>query len=79
MLRFLGRFLFWTGLLAVAGGVVMHYRLNIPEWVSNWLGNLPGDMWFKKGKLIIYFPIASAALVSILLSVLFSVVFKKSS
>ena len=79
MFSFLGRFLFWTGILAIAGGVVLHYHIGVPEWIGSWLGNLPGDMWFKKGRLIVYFPIASAALVSIVLSTLFSIIFKKSS
>ncbi len=79
MFDFLGRFLFWSGLLAIAGGIAMHYHLAIPSWVVNWLGNLPGDMWFKKGRLIVYFPIASAAVVSFIFTVFYSILFKKSS
>ncbi|MEW9124441.1 MAG: DUF2905 domain-containing protein [Thermotaleaceae bacterium] len=41
------------------------------------LGRLPGDIYYKKENLTIYFPIVTSILLSIVLSILFNVFFKK--
>ncbi len=78
MFNFLGRFVFWTAIFAIAGGIVLHSHVAVPDWIGSWLGQLPGDMWLKKGRMIIYLPLASAAVVSFIFSLLWSLIFKKS-
>lgn len=68
------RFLFWTIIFLVAGGLILHFDVNIP-WISNWLGKLPGDFTIQKNKTIVYFPITSAAIVSFIFSVILWLVF----
>jgi hypothetical protein len=64
MIRFLGLVVFFT----VATGVVTHFGLEIP-WVSSWIGQLPGDLIIKKDGVLIYLPIASSVLISVVCSI----------
>jgi len=72
----MGRFLFWFVVFIVVGGLILHYNMYIP-WVINWLGNLPGDMIVKTKKAIIYFPLGSAALTSLAVTLILSILSKK--
>ncbi len=63
----MGRFLFWTIIFLVVGGFILHFDSNVP-FISLWLGKLPGDFVFKNKKMVIYFPVASAAIVSLVFS-----------
>ncbi len=69
------RFLFWTFIFAIACGLLIHYQVSVPV-VGGFLGKLPGDLIIKKGGLKIYFPLASAAIASILLCTARRYVFK---
>jgi H+/Cl- antiporter ClcA len=60
----MGRFIFWTIIFLVIGGFILHFDVHI-SFVSNWLGKLPGDFIVQKKKMIIYFPVVSAALMSL--------------
>ena len=61
----MGRFLLIAGLvIAAAGGLIM---LGLP------LGRLPGDISFKRGNFSFYFPLATSILVSIILTLLFTI------
>ena len=59
----LGRSLILAGLLLVAAGLVVSFSSRIP-----WLGKLPGDFTFRSGGLTVYVPLATCALLSLLLS-----------
>ena len=61
----LGRFLIVTGLIITVIGLVLLFADKIP-----WIGRLPGDIIFKKGKWTFYFPIATSILLSILITLL---------
>nr|WP_154306577.1 DUF2905 family protein [Metabacillus lacus] len=50
------------GGLLLAAGFIMHF-----------VGRLPGDILFKKGNTTFYFPIVTSIIISIVLSVLFSI------
>jgi len=67
----MGRFLIFTGLLIVLLGLVIHFKVEIP-WLTGWIGKLPGDLVIKKGSVILYLPLATSALLSLVLSLLFS-------
>jgi len=67
----MSRFLFWFFIFAFIIGLTLHYKFNIPYFLT-WLGKLPGDMVIKKGKAIFYFPVTTAALLSLLLTIIMS-------
>ena len=75
---FIGRFLFYTCILAIIGGLFLHSRLDV-SWLNSWVGNLPGDMTIEKEGMTFYLPIGSAALVSFIFSFMFSLCGKKKS
>ena len=54
------------GLLAVLGLLLM-LGSRVPG-----LGRLPGDVVFRKGSVTVYFPIATSAVLSLLLTLLLS-------
>jgi hypothetical protein len=72
----MGRFIFWTFVFLIVGGIIIHFNYNIP-WVSGWIGKLPGDFCLKKGKLTICFPIVSAAVASFVFSLILYALFGK--
>ncbi len=71
----MGRFLIVTGFLIVVLGLIIHFKVAIP-WLTGWIGKLPGDLAIKKGNMTLYLPVATSALLSIILSLVFSL-FKK--
>jgi hypothetical protein len=63
----LGRSLVLAGVLLAALGAVLLLGGRIP-----WIGRLPGDFVFRQGGVRIYLPLASCLLVSVVLSLLWS-------
>jgi DUF2905 family protein len=61
----LGRLLIGLGLLIVGAGVVVLLAGRMP-----WLGRLPGDILVRRGPVTFYFPLATSLLVSVVLSVI---------
>lgn len=72
----IGRFIYWTLLLTVAIGLMIHWKVEIP-FVSSWMGHLPGDLILKKGGTTLYLPFATAALFSLVLTCLSSLFDRK--
>jgi len=64
----LGKILVVFGLFIAGIGVLLMVGNKIP-----WLGKLPGDILIKKGNFTFYFPIVTCILLSIILSLLFSI------
>jgi hypothetical protein len=62
----LGKFLVIFGLIIVIIGVLLSLGLG------NWMGKLPGDVRIERGNSAFYFPIVTCIVISIVLSVLFS-------
>ena len=60
----MGRLLVVTGLVIAGIGVLM--MLGLP------LGRLPGDFSFRRGNVSFYFPLATSIVVSVLLTLLFT-------
>lgn len=61
------------GLLVVVGGVfIILVGLLIYSGALSWFGRLPGDIRYESGNVRVYVPIVSMLLVSVVLTVLFS-------
>ncbi len=67
----LGKMLLLFGLVMVLLGVVLlvagHFSGKVP-----WLGRLPGDIYIQRGSWTFYFPLATCLIVSVVLTLLFS-------
>ncbi len=68
----LGRTLIVVGLLIVAVGVVLTVAPRMP-----WLGRLPGDILVQRERFTFYFPIVTSIVVSIVLTVLLNLFFRR--
>ena len=67
----LGKILIGFGVLMVIVGGVLLLAANLLGKVP-WLGRLPGDIHVERGNWSFYFPLASCIVVSIILTLLFS-------
>lgn len=63
----IARFLIIAGVVLVVVGVVLLLAPKIP-----WLGKLPGDFTWQRGNFTFYFPLGTCLLLSIILTLLFS-------
>jgi membrane protein implicated in regulation of membrane protease activity len=63
----LGRFFLIVGGLLVVVGLLLTFAGKVP-----WLGRLPGDIVFRKGNFTFYFPLVTSLLLSLLLTLVFS-------
>ncbi len=68
----LGRLLIGLGLLVALVGVGLLFAGRIP-----WLGRLPGDILVRRGPVTFYFPLATSILVSVVLSVLLALFWRR--
>ncbi len=68
----LGRLLIALGVLLIIVGAVFLLAPKIP-----WLGKLPGDISYKKGNFTFYFPLGTSILISIILSLLLYLFFRR--
>lgn len=66
----LGRTIFLLGLVLVAIGLLLWGASSVP--ILSRLGRLPGDIYIRRGNFTFYFPITTAILVSIILSLIFA-------
>jgi DUF2905 family protein len=67
MMRELGRFVVIIGVATTLVGLVMWSGL-----MPKWLGRLPGDIRIEREHSAFYFPIVTCIILSILLSLIFS-------
>ena len=63
----LGKILILLGVLIIVIGLLLLVGEKIP-----WVGRLPGDIIIKKKNFTFYFPIATSILISIILTLLFT-------
>jgi hypothetical protein len=68
----MGRFLILLGVVAVVVGVALLFLPRIP-----WLGRLPGDIVVQRERFTFYFPLATSLIVSIVLTVLLNLFFRR--
>jgi len=67
-----GKFIILFGILLIIIGLGVLFLPKIP-----FVGKLPGDIYIKRGNFHFYFPIVSCILLSIILTILFSILFRK--
>ena len=70
-MRGLGKMLLGFGVLMVCLGLILLVAGNLSGRVP-WLGRLPGDIYIQRGSWSLYFPLATCLLISIILTLLFS-------
>ena len=58
--------------LVVIGAVVVLIGVLLWAGLGNWMGRLPGDIRLERGHSAFYFPIVTCIIISIVLSLLFS-------
>lgn len=63
----LGKTLFALGAIVAALGLLLWLGAGIP--LLNRFGRLPGDIYLKRGNFSLYFPLTSAILVSLIVSI----------
>jgi len=68
----LGRFLVVLGAIALLAGVVLMLAPRIP-----WLGRLPGDIVINRGPVSVYFPLATSIVISIVLTVVLNLFWRR--
>jgi hypothetical protein len=66
-------------LLATIGAVllVIGLILNYVPWLINWFGKLPGDIRIEDEKKMIFIPLVSMLIISIILSIVLNLFFRK--
>ncbi len=67
----IGKSLIIMGLVLIVVGLILNFSGKIP-----FLGKLPGDIYIKKDNFSFYFPITTCIIISIVLTLIFSI-FKK--
>ena len=64
-----------VGLIVVVGGVlIVVVGLLIYAGALSWFGRLPGDIRYERGNVRVYVPIVSMLLLSVALTLLFTLV-----
>ena len=64
----LGKLLVISGILLVVVGLAFMFGDRVP-----YIGRLPGDILIRKERVSFYFPITTSIIVSIILTILFSI------
>jgi hypothetical protein len=67
----LGKLLVLLGVFIILMGLLLMVGDKIP-----WIGRLPGDILIKKEKFTFYFPLTTSILISIILTLLFTLLRK---
>ncbi len=68
MMPSMGKILIIAGIILIILGLVYMCGPMIP-----WLGKLPGDISVKKDNFTFYFPLATSIIISIILTIIFSI------
>jgi len=64
----IGKFFVIIGIILVVIGLAFMFGDRIP-----YIGRLPGDIFIKKERFSFYFPITTSIIISIILTILFSI------
>lgn len=70
-MRDLGKLLLGFGVVMVCLGLILLAAGNFSGKVP-WLGRLPGDIYIQRGNWSFYFPLVTCLIISIVLTLLFS-------
>jgi hypothetical protein len=69
----IGKLLTSIGVILVAAGLVFSYA----PWLIDWFGKLPGDIRIEDEKRFVFIPITSMLVVSIILTLIINLFFRK--
>ena len=69
----IGKLLATIGVALLVIGLVISYA----PWLINWFGTLPGDIRIEDEKKLVFIPITSMLIVSIILTVIVNLFFRK--
>lgn len=69
---FMGKLLIIFGIFLIILGGILILAPKIPL-----LGKLPGDIYYRKGNFSIYFPLTTSLLISLILTILLNLIFRK--
>jgi len=67
-----GKLFITIGVFLILVGILISFVDKIP-----YLGRLPGDIYIKKERFIFYFPLATSIIISIILTIILNVFFRK--
>jgi glycerol uptake facilitator-like aquaporin len=68
-----GKMITLVGIVIVLIGLAVSYA----PWLVNWFGRLPGDIRIQNEKSFVFIPIVSMLIVSIILSLIINLFFRK--
>jgi len=68
----LGRLLILFGVVSIIAGLVLFIAPRVP-----WLGRLPGDVIVERERFTLYVPIVTSLVVSIVLTILLNLFFRR--
>jgi hypothetical protein len=68
----LGKMLIFFGVILILIGGAILLAGKIP-----WIGRLPGDIFIQKKNFTFYFPLATSIIISVILTLIFSLLGKK--
>ena len=69
----MSKILIITGAVILTLGIVMYYA----PWLVNWFGKLPGDIRIENKNSFVFIPITSMIVLSLLLTLLINLFFRK--
>jgi len=69
------KLIIFFGLILIVLGILFLVISKLP-YLGN-LGRLPGDIYIKKGNFVFYFPIVTSILLSIFLTIIINLIFRK--
>lgn len=69
----MGKALIILGILLLIGGIALSYA----PWLFSWFGKLPGDIRIERENGVFFFPITSMLLISVVLSLVLSLFFRR--
>jgi len=72
----LGKLLIGFGVVMIVLGGIFLLLGNLSGKVP-WIGRLPGDIYIQRGNWSFYFPLATSILLSIILTLIFSLFFRR--
>ncbi|MCM8804194.1 MAG: DUF2905 domain-containing protein [Candidatus Omnitrophica bacterium] len=71
MERYFGKVLIILGVLFITIGYILYKGIKFP------IGKLPGDIFIKRENFVFYFPLVSSILISIILTIIFSLLWRR--
>lgn len=69
----IGKLLTGIGVILVAAGLAFSYA----PWLIDWFGKLPGDIRIEDEKRFVFIPITSMLVISIILTLIINLFFRK--